>query len=96
MMNGFCGVRCRFSAELEIAEFEVGREVVEFEVASSSSLRIRTCRWVSDTGGYPMQVDIRCGGYPVAIQTYARQRYFRLTFHCFPCSGSVRSRSTGR
>ena len=58
VMNGFCGVRSRFSAE-EIAESEGGGEVVELKI-SSTSLIIRT-------------------GYPVTIQIYTRQRYFRLT-----------------
>ena len=59
VMNGFCGVRSRFSAE-EIAESEGGGEVVELEEIRSTSLIIRT-------------------GYPVTIQIYTRQRYFRLT-----------------
>ena len=58
VMNGFCGVRSRFSAE-EIAESEGGGEVVELKI-SSTSLIIRI-------------------GYPVTIQIYTRQRYFRLT-----------------
>jgi hypothetical protein len=49
MMNGFCGVRCRFFAE-EIAEFEGGGKVVELEEISSTSLIIKT--------GYPVTIQI--------------------------------------
>lgn len=56
MVDGFCGVRYRFFAALEIAEFEGGGEIVELEEVGSTSLRIRTCRWISGDNLYALTV----------------------------------------
>jgi len=49
MADGFCGICYRFSAEFKVGlpGFEGGGKSVESVGISSTSLRTRTCRWIS-------------------------------------------------